>query len=390
MASFIEVKNGHRAQVRRAGQPTLTKTFTVKDHGTLAGAEKAAKAWAAAQEVAIDSGKIVGVHGKTGLTVAKAIDRYLDENAHLSKTASDILGYVKLGLGKIMLDKIAKSDIIKYIQDKNFGPMSGAMHFSFLRSVLNMAKEVWEYHVPDILPGTAKALAMKKLIGTSVERDRRPTKKEIELLLNYKFPTPIPMADIIKFAISSAMRQSEIMRIEYTTLDTEHIEDSDLNLATIVITDRKHPKKKKGNNQIVPLLNESLEIIQQQKRKEGEDRIFPFSAPTIGTYFTAACKKLGIVDLRFHDLRHEGASRLFELGYEIHEVAKFTGHEDWKMLQRYTHLKSKDIRRLDPKKPEAIKEVAAPAGMDESTMKQFEEFLRFKQMQEMMAAEKAA
>jgi len=43
-----------------------------------------------------------------------------------------------------------------------------------------------------------------------------------------------------------------------------------------------------------------------------------------GAAFTRACKVLGIVDLRFHDSRHEGTSQLFERGYQIHEVAQVT------------------------------------------------------------------
>jgi integrase len=48
--------------------------------------------------------------------------------------------------------------------------------------------------------------------------------------------------------------------------------------------------------------------------------IFPFDPKSVGTAFTRACRLLGIQDLRFHDLRHEATSRLFERGYQIHEV----------------------------------------------------------------------
>ncbi|HSH29130.1 MAG TPA: tyrosine-type recombinase/integrase [Thiohalobacter sp.] len=51
----------------------------------------------------------------------------------------------------------------------------------------------------------------------------------------------------------------------------------------------------------------------------------------------------GLSDLRFHDLRHEATSRLFEKGFNIMEVASITGHQYLKMLKRYTHM---DARRL--------------------------------------------
>ena len=49
--------------------------------------------------------------------------------------------------------------------------------------------------------------------------------------------------------------------------------------------------------------------------------------------------RAGLSDLRFHNLRHEAISRLFEMGLSIPEVALISGHKDVKMLFRYTHLK---------------------------------------------------
>lgn len=53
--------------------------------------------------------------------------------------------------------------------------------------------------------------------------------------------------------------------------------------------------------------------------------------------------KAGLEDILLHDLRHEGISRLFELGFEIQEVATISGHRDWKVLRRYTHLKPSSL-----------------------------------------------
>jgi len=45
-------------------------------------------------------------------------------------------------------------------------------------------------------------------------------------------------------------------------------------------------------------------------------------------------------------LRHEATSRLFERGYQIHEVAQFTLHESWNELKRYTNLRPEDVREI--------------------------------------------
>ena len=50
-----------------------------------------------------------------------------------------------------------------------------------------------------------------------------------------------------------------------------------------------------------------------------------------------------MVDFRWHDLRHEATSRLFEKSLNLMEVATITGHQDLKMLKRYTHLRAEDL-----------------------------------------------
>jgi integrase len=48
-------------------------------------------------------------------------------------------------------------------------------------------------------------------------------------------------------------------------------------------------------------------------------------------------------ELRFHDLRHEAVTRLFEKGLNAFEVGMVSGHKTLSMLQRYTHLRSEEL-----------------------------------------------
>jgi integrase len=61
--------------------------------------------------------------------------------------------------------------------------------------------------------------------------------------------------------------------------------------------------------------------------------------------FAELCQALGIRGLRFHDLRHEGISRLFERGWSVAEVAAVSGHKTWSQLRRYTQLKAEALAR---------------------------------------------
>ena len=89
--------------------------------------------------------------------------------------------------------------------------------------------------------------------------------------------------------------------------------------------------------------HDAYEIVKAQPRKG--KRIFPASLKTIGTYWTRAVAELDMGDLHFNDIRHEAISRLVESDYRIEQVSVVSGHRDWSMLKRYTHLRTVDLHR---------------------------------------------
>ena len=137
------------------------------------------------------------------------------------------------------------------------------------------------------------------------------------------------MRAIVAFAIFSTRRLDEITRIRWADLDESG--------SRILVRDMKNPGEKAGNDVWCDLPSEALRIIRSTPR--GAGAIFPYSTEAIGAAFTRACKMLAIADLHFHDLRHDGVSRLFELGLNIPQVAAVSGHRSWSSLKRYTHLR---------------------------------------------------
>jgi len=115
------------------------------------------------------------------------------------------------------------------------------------------------------------------------------------------------------------------------------VEDLDVAQSEIIVRDMKNPGEKIGNDVVTMLPPEALQLILERKVTKG--RIWPFNAGSVSSSFTRTCKILGIEDLHFHDLRHEGISRLFEMGWNIPRVTCVSGHRSWKSLQRYTHMK---------------------------------------------------
>lgn len=171
----------------------------------------------------------------------------------------------------------------------------------------------------------------EKLVAKAKQRTRRPSLNELEALLDYFIGrdcrATIPMVEITLFALFSSRRQDEICRIQWSDLDEEH--------RRVLVRDMKHPREK--TDTWVFLTDVAWSIIQRQPKTE--KKIFPYNGKSISAAFTRACHFLEIDDLRFHDLRHECASWLFELGWDIPRVSRVTGHKSWSSLQRYTHLR---------------------------------------------------
>jgi integrase len=173
------------------------------------------------------------------------------------------------------------------------------------------------------------------LASKSRERDRRPTLGELDKIMEYfgerlkRRPSCIPMQKVIGFAIFSTRRLEEIARISWKDLDAEG--------SRILVRDMKNPGEKIGNDVWCDLPPEALQIIRSMPKRREE--IFPYSGDTIGANFTRVCQFLEIVDLHLHDLRHDGISRLFEIGRNIPQVASVSGHRSWSSLKRYTHLR---------------------------------------------------
>ena len=75
--------------------------------------------------------------------------------------------------------------------------------------------------------------------------------------------------------------------------------------------------------------------------------MFTLQAESMSQAFERACEphRANIIGARFHDLRHEATSRLFEKGLNVMEVAAITGHKTLDMLKRYTHLRAEDLAK---------------------------------------------
>lgn len=267
------------------------------------------------------------------------IERYIEEHPKMGRSKRHSLQLTaRSKLGDEMLAGLTADRLVRHGRQRGVAGMTLTNDLSALSTVLKHAAAIWVVRVENNVPAAKFALRTGGFLDPAQERDRRPTADELSRIKAWFMlrRSKVPMTDIIDFACATAMRAGEIVGIRWADYDAER--------ATVLVRQRKHPTKKRQNDQLVPLLRAAVEIIERQPR-DGE-RIFPYSRVHLSCLFPDACRALGIKDLHLHDLRHEGASRLFELGYSIQEVAMFTGHEDWKQLKRYTQLRPEKLRRL--------------------------------------------
>jgi integrase len=219
------------------------------------------------------------------------------------------------------------------------GPETIGQYLSYLHALMKVARHVWRLDIdPAAVTEARSALSMVNAVAKGNTRNRRPTAEELERLFTYwggRNDLYLPMVDITRFAVASAMRLGEIVSLRWDDLDHDD--------RTVLIRDRKHPTEKLGNDQVVPMFTEAWQIAMRQPQTR--EQIFPYGRQRISDNWRRSTRACGIKDLRFHDLRHEGTSRLFEAGYQIHEVAIVTGHRDWSSLKRYTQIHARDLHR---------------------------------------------
>ena len=278
--------------------------------------------------------------------LAKAIDRYTEESLkEIGRTKAQVLRAIKnYPIADMPCSTIKSKDIIEFLQSLTSQPQTVGNYASHLAAIFAIARPMWDYGLNDREMRDAIVVARRLgIISRSVQRDRRPTLEELDKLLAHfvdrrkKVPQAVPMHKVVVFALFSTRRQAEITQITWDDFEKQH--------KRVLVRDMKHPGEKVGNDTWVDVPDEAIQVVESMPKTKPE--IFPYSPDAITANFTRACKLLGIEDLHFHDLRHEGISRLFEMGWNIPKVATVSGHRSWVSLKRYTHIREAGDRFSD-------------------------------------------
>ena len=338
MASITNINGRWRALVRRKGFPPFCQTFPTKAQ---------AAAWARGVEADIERGQLPRPEVTIGrrVLVSDLIATYRKLRERQRPVADDgnehyMLKALERGLGSLDASRLQVIDLVGYCEARSeagAGPYTINMDIGKLGTVMRLTSAHLKMQLRDVVAEARPLLAHMGLIGGGGKRERRPTEHELQGVVRWLASERGQVyADVVLFAVATAMRRGEIVLLKWADVDAVK--------KLVLVRDRKDPRQKAGNDQWVPLLGGAWDLVQAQP-SDRAGRIFPLHEQTVSKYFKAACDALGVPDLRFHDLRHEGISQLFEQGFDIPRVALVSGHKSWNNLKRYAQLKPEDLHK---------------------------------------------
>ena len=345
MAYFEQRKAGWMAQIRRRGMPTISRTFDLKAD---------AEAWAREVERELQRGNAAVLRDDAGkTTLAQVAARYVAGPVQALASRADLTRYMRAASGRfgpMFLSAIRAVDVAAWRDEllaSGLSPQSVIHHLNALSGLFSFVEKEMSIALPAGNPvrGIRKPSPPKA-------RARRLLAGELDALLaaadsGRSDRTP-GMRQAITLAVVSSMRLGELLGLEWSRVDltrrTAHLADT-----------------KNGESRTVALSSTAVAAFKSLPRRI-DGRVFSWSAPQAferswtlckaraRAAYEADCAGQGIksdpaflADLRFHDLRHEAVSRLFEKGLGIMEVASMSGHKSLAMLKRYTHIDAEKL-----------------------------------------------
>jgi integrase len=245
------------------------------------------------------------------VTFAELADHYA-EACQFEKSYTSfkcfIIPVLRQAFGAKLLRQLTLMDIERFRNQRRAGitcrgrPRSGARvnrELSVLKHMLNKAVR-WGF-----LEQSPIAKAEKLFLPEEGHRLRYLTEEEAEALLE---ACPGHLRPIVQFALNTGMRRGEIFGLKWEDVGP---------------TGAYLGKTKAGRPRVVPLNETAQEVLKERRRQAHLKSLFVFSdeegSPwkTLKESFAGACRRAGIRDFRFHDLRHTFASHLAMKGYSM-------------------------------------------------------------------------
>ncbi|MCJ2135172.1 site-specific integrase [Methylobacterium sp. J-026] len=320
----VRKRNGKfQVQVRLKGLPSFTRTFETKIE---------AIKWA----LDIESGKSDSndpsvVKRRNDITFGEILERYYNDIALQRvwhrRERSIIRNYKKSPLYNSKIEDIDESAVAQYRDNrlKTVRPSTIVRELAAASHCITIAQSDWGIKIPT----NPFKLVRKPKVRNG--RERRITDDEWRRLVKADSERGTrSFIHIVEFAIETAMRKGELLRTRWIDLN---LQQSTLHIEMT----------KNGYARTIPLTPRALSILESIKIRKDTPCIFNIKYGTLSSWWTELLQCAGVRNCRWHDLRHEGISRHFEHGLSIPEVALISGHRDYSMLKRYTHIRPENV-----------------------------------------------
>lgn len=337
-----------QAIVKRRGHPLVSKTWNTR---------KEAEAWARQVESEMDRGIFVSRAEVERTTLHDLVERYRVEvlPSKRGKHFGPALKVLDEHLGKYSLAALSPKLVAGFRDSRTKAGLSASTvkkEINLLSKLIDLAGKEWGVALP------ANPCAMVSRPVENNARERRLSPDEERWLLAACEP---PVALLARLALETAARLGELLALRWQDADSTK---------RVALIRGIEARGTKNNDpfRAVPLSSSAVSVLDALKKlPRGIDgRVFywwrasdSFNKTWVRAVararerYLADCAQAGVepdaeflVDLRFHDLRHEATSRLFEKGvFDSMEVASITGHKTLQMLKRYTHLRAEDLAK---------------------------------------------
>lgn len=206
-----------------------------------------------------------------------------------------------------------------------------AKHLALMKAILRAAERDWKW---------LEKAPVIKIPAVRNKRVRWLEKEEAKRLID---ECPEPLKSVVKFALATGLRRSNIINLEWQQIDMQR------RVAWV------NPEDSKSNRAIGVALNDTACKVLRDQIGNHHKYVFVHTkagrrpdgsvTPAVrkmrvddGRAWKSACKRAGIEDFRFHDLRHTWASWLIQSGVPLSVLQEMGGWESIEMVRRYAHL----------------------------------------------------
>lgn len=313
--SSIRKRNGkYQAQVRINGS-SVTRSFRTKSE---------ASSWARHQEARLETRK---ANGYKPSSLAEILQRYLKDVTPLKRNTSFEPGVIRMFMKEAWahkpIDQISVSEIAAY-RDKrleSIKPSSLHRQFCILKHACTIAEREWEWMSPSHV---FNRVSIKRQPAQAI---KRVSDQDIEKLIDASKDSRNDLIGCaIILAVETGLRRSELLSLEWDDIDTSE------GLISLSQTKSGYPRQ-------IPITRRAMAVMSALRARNDASggRLLPMTANALKHGFQRLRKRAGLEHIRFHDLRHEAVSRLFEKGLTPPEVASVSGHRTLSQLMRYSH-----------------------------------------------------